>query len=255
MALTAGTVSLVQANSNSVIVSATTATMGTSPYTYQWYISTTTGFTPGAGTLVSGATSLTNQTISGLIPNTVYYAVIKATDSASPAATSNSSQLAITTAATQLSQNVVAQSPVVGQADLNFNYNTMSAQVDVSASTNLLYQGQAVKFVANTQGGIPRVIACSAITDNVLGFINYNVKNVSYAVGQNMEVSSAGNVIWLYATGAITQGNRVCLDTAAVGAVQATGATATIVGWAMDGAAAAGALIRVHLTCPSFATA
>lgn len=255
MALTAGAITQTSVSSNSSVMAVATATMGTAPYvSYQWYRSTTTGFSPGPSNIITGQVAQTLND-SGLIPNTVYFYKNIVTDSASPAATATSTQLSVTTTPTQLSQNQFAMAPIVGSADLNFNYNTMSAQVDVSAGANLLYQGQAVKIVANTLGGVPRVIACNGITDNVFGFVNYNVKNISFGVGQNLEVSSAGNVIWLYATGAITQGARVCLDTSATAGVQATGATATVVGWAIDGAAAAGTLIRVHLTCPSFATA
>lgn len=254
MALTAGALSQVSVSSNSDSLSSAVATMGTAPYTYQWYRSTTTGFSPGGGNLILGATSLTLND-SGLIPNTVYFYKVVVTDSASPAATATSSQLAVTTTPTTLSQNVFAQSPTVGQTDLQFNNDTISAQVDVSAGAALYYPGQAMKIVANTLGGIPRVIAANGATDNVLGFINYDIKSVSFGVGQNVELSLAGNVMWLYTTAAVTQGAQVCVDVSATAAVQPTGATATVVGFALDGAAAAGALIRVFLKTPSFATA
>lgn len=254
MATTAGVLTLVSVASTTANLSSAVATAGTAPYTYQWYRSTTTGFSPGAGTLISGATALTLAD-TNLIPNTPYFYKVRATDSSSPAVTGDSAQLAVTTSATTLSQNVTSQSPVVGQVDMPYNYNTFSAQIDSSAGTAVYTQGTAMKIVANTKGGIPRVIACNGNTDNVFGFANFNLKNVSYAVGQNLEVSTAGNVIWLYATGAITQGAQVCLDVSSPGAVQATGNSATVVGFALDGAAASGSLIRVHLKTPSFATA
>lgn len=254
MTLTAGALSIVSLGSTSASLSSAVATSGTSPYTYQWYRSTTTGFSPGAPTLISGATSLTlSQT--ALIPNTPYFYVVKVTDSASPAATANSSQLAVSTTATTLSQNNFAQVAVVGQVDMPFNFNTFSAQVDVSASTAVYTQGTAVKIVANTAGGVPRVIACNGITDNCFGFINYNIKNISYGVGQMMEVSTAGNVMWLYSTEAITQGAQVCLDVTSPGSVSATGHTANYVGIALDGASGYGQLIRVRLVTPSFTNA
>lgn len=61
---------------------------GVAPYTYQWYRSTTSGFTPGAGNIVAGATSRTlSQT--GLTNGTLYYYKCITTDSASTAVTSN----------------------------------------------------------------------------------------------------------------------------------------------------------------------
>lgn len=254
MALTAGALSQVSVGSNNAVLSSAAATMGTAPYAYQWYQSNTSGFSVGPTNIITGATSL-SLSVSNLVPNSIYYYKVVVTDSESPAVTATSAQLVVTTLPTTLSQNVFAMSPIVGMVDMPYNTNTFSAQVDVSASTNLLYPGMAVKIVANTQGGVPRVIACSSSTDNVFGFVNYNIKNISVGIGQNLEVSMDGNVMWLYATGAISQGAQVCLNTAVSAGVQATGASATVVGFALDGAAAAGALIRVKLKCPSFATA
>ena len=252
MATTAGALTQVSVSSTSAVLSSAVATGGTGPYTYQWYRSTATGFTPGAGNLISGATALLLND-SGLIPNTQYYYKVIATDSGAVAGTS--AQLAVATSAPVLSPNQFTQLPFLGVLDLRFNSDTISAQIDVSAGTNVYYAGQAVKIVANTNGGIPKVIGCSAKSDAAIGFINFDVKSLSFGSGQNCEISMSGNVMYLYATGAITQGAQVCLDTTSVGGVQATGNSATLVGWAIDGAAAAGALIRIRLQTPSFATA
>lgn len=68
-------------------LSATAATGGTAPYTYQWYRSDTAVFTPGAGTLIPGATDLTyNDT--GLSYYTTYYYKVVATDSTQVSTTS-----------------------------------------------------------------------------------------------------------------------------------------------------------------------
>jgi hypothetical protein len=95
-ALTAGSSSSSGITATSATVINTGASGGTSPYSYQWYRSTTSGFTPGSGSIVSGATSLTLND-SGLSPSTTYYYVNVVTDSAS--ATAASSQLAVTTSA------------------------------------------------------------------------------------------------------------------------------------------------------------
>jgi hypothetical protein len=246
--------SQVSVSSNSVVVSTTAATGGSGAITYQWYISTGgSGFSPASGSSVSGATGQTNQVLGSLIPNTNYWSKVVATDSTS--ATGVSAALALTTTPVQLSQNQFALSQIVGMVDLPYNYDTIACQVDASIGSGLIYQGQAVKIVANNVGGVPRVVACSAKADNCFGFVNFDVKSVSFGIGQMLEVSTAGNVIWLYATGAISQGAQVCLDTTASGAVQATGNSATVVGYAIDGAVGAGSIIRVKLSTPSFATA
>lgn len=92
--LTAGSISLTSKTDTTVNLSCTAATGGTSPYTYQWYRSTSSGFTPGAGNILSGQTSLTLAD-TGLTASTTYYYKVVATDSA--AATATTSQLAVTT--------------------------------------------------------------------------------------------------------------------------------------------------------------
>lgn len=249
MATTAGALTQVSVGSNSASLVSAAATGGTAPYTYQWYRSTTTGFSPGAGNIIAGATSLTlNDT--GLIPNTPYFYKVVATDSGSVAGTS--AQLAVTTSASSFSQNQFAQTPTLGQVDQQFNYNTISVMVDSSQATPL-YPGSAVKAVDSADGVI-KVVGCSANADEVLGFINYDIKNTQFLAGMPAQISMAGNVMYLYATGAVGRGVQVQLDISSPGSVAAAvgSSGADIVGWAFDKAAAGGALIRVFLKTPSF---
>lgn len=251
MALTAGTLSQSSVSSNGAQLSTTPATGGVGPYTYQWYRSTTTGFSPGGGNIITGATGLTLND-SSLIPNTPYYYKVVYTDTGASNATVTSTQLVATTTAPGLNPNQFAQTPFLGQIDLRFNYDTISAQIDTTQSTPV-YAGQAVKLVDSADGA-PKVIACTAITDEVFGFINFDIKTVQYVAGSLCEVSLSGNVIYLYAAGAIARGAQVCLSVVSPGSVAAaTGAsTANIVGFAYDKASAAGALIRIKLNTPSF---
>jgi hypothetical protein len=252
MALTAGTLSKVLIGQSTAVLSSTAASGGTGPYTQQWYFSTTTGFTPGAGNIINGATGLTlNQ--SGIVPGTTYYYVVVYTD-VGASTTINSAQLTVVQEPS-LSQNQFAQSPLVGVVDMRVGpTNVIAAQVDASV-TSQIYPGQAVKIVASTLGGIPKVAPVAANSDAAIGFAIFNIKDLQYVAGQNLEVALWGSVIWCYATAAVSQFARVCLDVTYVGGVQPTGATATIMGWAFDGCAGAG-LIRVMLLPNSaFATA
>lgn len=252
MALAAGLLTLQSISSNSAVLSSAPATGGTGAVTYQWYRSTTSGFTPGVGNILSGATSL-NLNDSGLIPQTVYYWKVVATDST--LATATSSQVSGTSTPQQLSQNQFAQVSILGMIDLRFPLNSVSVQIDASQSGSL-YAGAAVKMV-DSADGTPKVIGCSANSDNVLGFINYDIKTVAFVAGSLAEISMGGNVIFLYATGAIARGAQVQLDISSPGCVaQAVASSgANIVGWAYDKAPAAGALIRVFLRTPSFTAA
>ncbi len=244
MSVTAGALSKTLVGQTTAQLTSAAATSGTSPYTYQWYQSTVNGFSAGAGNLVSGQTGLVAN-FSGLIPGQTYYYLVIATDTGAGNATSTSAQL---TAIQEpgLSQNQFAQSPIVGVVDMSVGpTNIIAAQVDQSV-TSQIYPGQAVKIVANNSGGIPKVAPIAAKGDAAIGFAKFTIKDLQYVAGQNLEVAMWGTVIWCYATGAITQFAEVCIDPTYVGGVQATGNTATFIGWAMDGAAAAG-LIRVML--------
>lgn len=252
MVLAAGVITLISATSTTVSLSSAVATGGTGPYTYQWYRSTTSGFAPGGGNIIAGATALTlNDT--GLIPGTQYYYVNVATDSV--AATANSAQFAQATAAPTQSQNQFAQTSLLGMIDLRFPYNTVSVQIDVSQATPLAF-GAAVKFVDSIDG-VPKVVGCAANSDEVAGFLNFDIKTQKFTAGALAEMSGAGNVMYLYATGAISRGKQVTLDLSTVGGVaQAVPASGNkIVGWAYDKATTAGTLIRVYLRTPSFLVA
>lgn len=92
MALTPGALSLVSVATTSDSVLSGVATMGSSPYTYQWYRNIT-----GTGTIgssVPGAVALSLQD-TGLTPSTVYYYHVIATDALGSIATS--SALTVTT--------------------------------------------------------------------------------------------------------------------------------------------------------------
>lgn len=244
MSVTAGAISKVLVGQSTASLSVAAATGGTGPYTYQWYRSTVNGFTPGAGNLISGATNLTLLD-SGLISNTTYYYSNIATDTGAGNATSTSTQLAVLTEPS-LSPNQFQQQSIVGLVDMTVGpTNVVGATVDSTVTTQI-YPGQAVKIVANTKGGLLHVAPAVANSDHVFGFVRFNVKDLLYTAGQQLEVAMWGSVVWCFATGAVTQFAQVCVDYTYVGGVQATGNTAVSVGWAFDGCAAAG-LIRVML--------
>lgn len=249
MSVTAGALSQISVGSTTASLSSAAATAGTAPYTYQWYRSTVTGFTPGGGNIIAGATSLTLND-SGLIPNTQYFYKVVATDQVP--ATSTSTQLSVVTTPQVLSQNSFAQSTLVGMNDMRFPYNTMSVQIDSTQATPL-YAGAAVKMVDSVDG-IPKVIGCAANSDEVLGFINFDIKTISFIANSLAEISMSGNVMYLMATGAIARGVQVSLDLTTMGGVRsAAGNTGDkIVGWALDKASAGGTAIRIHLKTPSF---
>lgn len=253
MTITAGAVTTTSVTANSVQLSVAAATGGTAPYTYQWYRGTTSGFSPGAGNILAGQTAQTlNDTT--VTPNTNYYYKNIVTDST--AATATSGPDAIVSSPIALSPNSFGQQLVCGLVDLRMAHATVSCMIDASVGTGQLMAGQAVKMV-DSAGGPPKVVAATANSDSIVGFLNYDVKNAVYLANYAAEMSMAGNAIYLYATTPISRGQAVCLDINTVGGVQALVGSSgnTVVGWAYDKAVAAGALIRVYLKTPSFLVA
>lgn len=251
MSYAAGTISQTAVGPTTASLAVTAASSATTPLTNQWYRSTTTGFSPGAGTVLSGKTAATVND-SGLVPGTTYYYKNIQIDSAATPNTATASQLAVTTTAPVQAPNAFAMAEQLGVVDLRFAYNTVSVEIDQSES-GTLYAGSAVKMY-DSAGGIPKVVKCAANTEEVLGFINYDIKSQSFIAGSKAEISMSGNVMYLYATGAIARGAQVSLDLVTNGGVRsAAGNTGDkIVGWAYDKASAAGDLIRVFLKTPSF---
>ncbi len=257
MVLTAGVLSQISVGSNSAKLSSTSATSGTAPYTQQWYRDTSgSGFTPGAGNLIAGATALTLDDIN-LIPNTVYYYKVKYTDSApeDAAAVVTSLPLTVTTTAPSLSQNQFTTAPFPGLVDLMFSKtNVVAVQIDDAQSSSIpLYGGQRVMVVAASGKGIPKVIS----NDEVFmpsGYIVFDVKSQQFVAGNRCEMAQDGTCLWLYATSAIDRYTKVCIDQYTKYGVQAiTGSTTMpIVGIAYDEATAPGQLIRVLLKTPTF---
>lgn len=252
MVLTAGTISLVSKSQSQVKLITTAASGGVGPYTQQWYKSTTSGFSPGGGNIISGATAL-SLTDTAVVPNTTYYYKVVFTDTGDSNTTVTATQLSVATDVPSQQPNQFAETPQLGMLDLRFNPDSVSAQID-SSESGTLRAGAAVKIV-DSAGGVPKVVACTASTDQVFGFINYDIKSAAFVAGDMVELSQDLNVMWLYATGAIARGAQVTLDITSPGAVASAAAPNRIVGFAYDKAAGAGSLIRVKLNVPSFAVA
>ncbi len=248
MALTAGALTQVSVTAVGDVLSSAAAVSGTTPYTYQWYRSTTSAFTPGTANIISGATALTLSD-SGLTPGTIYWYKVVVTDSNGTPAVATSSQLGVTTTAASLSPNQFALSPFLGMTDLRMNVNTLEVQFDPAGSGTLV-PGQAVKW-STVAGGSPMVVPSTSDADIIAGFVNYDIKSASYAVGDRLQISRDGNVIYLYAALAVSRGNQLSSRPAAIaggcnGGVIPVGSGKPICGIALD-TAVIGALFRVQV--------
>ncbi len=150
-----------------------------------------------------------------------------------------------------LSQNQFAMIPIQGQLDLLHNANTIAAQIDVSTGGGLV-PGQAVKVVDNASY-LPKVVECAADTDDVYGFINYDIKSATFGSGDRVQISAMrDNVMYMTASEAIAKNGKVMIVVSGSKVATATSGK-TIVGRAFDKASADGDLIRVTIDLPGSA--
>ena len=155
MALTPGVVTVGPVSTSQVILTASPATDGVSPYEYQWYRDTSSGFTPGSGNILDGKTGLTLIDDSAF-PGRTYYYILVVTDSNDDPGpdTEEYAEVTATVPIQQPSQNPFEQSLLLGQLDLRFNNDMLTVQIDADV-TEPLIAGQAVKFTQEA-GGVPK---------------------------------------------------------------------------------------------------
>lgn len=146
-----------------------------------------------------------------------------------------------------LNINQFAQSTVQGAPDLQFNGSVLSARVDASQATAIV-PGQAVKMY-NAAGGTPTVVGLAANTDAVLGVAMFNLKDASYAASAPLEIAMQGSVVWMTAGAAIARGALVEFALATNKVITSAGIN-TVIGLALDKAAADGDLVRILIKAP-----
>lgn len=137
--------------------------------------------------------------------------------------------------------NAFEQGKEKGQLDLRFNANTFSCRAD-----STLVPGQAVKLV-NVAGGVPNVTEITADTDVVFGFVTKATRRDAIAIGDVIEVSCTGNIMYMEAGAAIAAGAQVMPVVTGSKVITASGATKSVIGFALDKAAADTDLIRVYI--------
>ena len=256
MAFAIGNITKLQGSANSAQLQVPAATGGTGPYTYQWYKSFTTGFTPGSAYLIPGATALTlNEP--ALLPSTSYFYVVVATDTGNGNVTTPTAQFTLATpAGSSQDPNQFQQTPILGMVTSSYNTGTRSALVDGTFSTSSSFPaGQAVKQVnpnGVTAGSgldtLPHVVPVTANSDTVFGFAQYSMKDQTFVTSSPLEVSQGGNTQYLMATANGNAGAVAQLDITIPGGVQPVvgSSGATIVGTFID-QPVVGQLCRVAL--------
>lgn len=143
--------------------------------------------------------------------------------------------------------NQFRQSVVKGLADLRMNTNTIPCRVDADQSTALV-AGQKVK-IKDVAGGTPVVEAISSDEDKVFGIVSYNLKDAEFEANAAVEILSYGSVVYVEASAAIARGADVMPVISGEKVAVAT-AGKSVIGMAIDKAAADGDLIRIMVLEP-----
>lgn len=248
MVLAVGPLAQVSVGSRIAQLSCTAASGGTGPYSYQLYVDTSTGFSPGAGNLVSGATSLINN-VPNLDPNVTYYAKMVVTDTGNSNATATSSQLTFQTAVDSQLQNQFKQTTMGGFVAMPA-LNTKSMLIASTQATAVL-AGQPVKRVSTqTDQGIPQVVSIASDADLITGFVNFMTIKSSNVAGDVVEVSQNGNIMSLFSGASIAPDQLVVWSTVDGGVLPIGSTGKRIVGRAVDGCSGRGSLVRVAISAP-----
>ena len=150
--------------------------------------------------------------------------------------------------------NQFAPAPTLGQLDLRLNIQTLAVQLDPNYTPGqVVVPGTPMKIVAASGvGGTPIVTPCTAATDNVFCFINYDPKLNQWPPGAIMSASFfRGNVMYMLSAGAIDRYTPVEIVVNTNQVQQAVNPN-IVVGFTIDQAAAANALIRVAIDLPGY---
>jgi len=140
--------------------------------------------------------------------------------------------------------NQFSQAPEKGSSDLQTQPNTIPCQV-LSTEAVALVPGQAV-VISDTAGGAPVVTLAATDTDEIFGVVITDFKDSDFPASAPVEIASDYNVVYLEAGAAIARGARVQYEVTGEKVITAvTGKT--VVGNALDKAAADGDLIRVMI--------
>jgi len=139
--------------------------------------------------------------------------------------------------------NQFSQSVEKGQLDLKYNGLVLSCIV---ASGETLVPGMGVKLKDVAGKGIS-IEALDADTDNAFGVVAYNTKEASYSGLDAVEIAAQGSVVQMEASAAIARGAQVMPVITGEKVATATSGK-TVIGVALDKAAADGDLIRVLLS-------
>jgi hypothetical protein len=134
-----------------------------------------------------------------------------------------------------------------GKTTLLLNSNIISGIIDATETATLV-AGDPVK-IYNTTGSVIKFVKATAATDDIFGFIPFEVKQNEFVAGDPINVAFNDCVMVMEASAAIARGVAVQIDPSTSKVATKTG-TNTAIGYTLDKAAADTDLIRVLIKTP-----
>lgn len=134
---------------------------------------------------------------------------------------------------------------IKGRKVLPANTESFSGMIGASVEGNVV-PGTPMKIVA-TSAKLPHFAPAASDSDNIVGFLEWNVIRSAYVAGTPCQVSPDTNVMYMEASGEINAGANVAMDSYSNITVKAAGAGDKIIGYALESASASGQLIRVKI--------
>lgn len=134
---------------------------------------------------------------------------------------------------------------IKGRKVMPANTESFSGIIDASVEGEVA-PATPLKIVASSSK-LPHFAPAASDSDNIVGFLEWNVARGKYAAGIPCQVSPDTNVMYMEASGAINAGVNVAMDSYSNITVKAAGAGSKVIGYALEAASAAGQLIRVKI--------
>lgn len=136
---------------------------------------------------------------------------------------------------------------IKGRKVLPANTESYSGVID-STVAGTVVPGTPMKIMP-TSTKLPH-FAPAASGDLVAGFLERNVIRGTYEKDTLCQISPATNVMYMEASGAISAGVNVTMDSLSNITIKAAGASDAVIGMALEAAVNAGELIRVKIGSP-----
>lgn len=133
---------------------------------------------------------------------------------------------------------------IKGRKCLPANTESFSGIIDATVEGDVVPATPVI--IAGASEKLPHFIPAKA-GDKIRGFVEWNVIRTSYKAGDMVQVSPAGNVMYMEASDEIQAGVEVAIKDYDAVTIATAGDGDTVIGYTLEAATAAGELVRVKI--------